>query len=195
MQMYRKFPKHLPVCPLWAAEIKAEVNSCWWWWISNSGSWLSSIDNKVTFPWEAAWRRRVCPSSRGTGSPQVSEGTMEGHQPGRVQATAVTSEAGCLCCFKTCSLNHNITQTKDSIFLLRNNLRPVSLQQCWLRQVFCNSVAKLPSREMNIWPNSVKTKGKCLWCTHFDTTSEMYYSRVYQQSTHSILLIKSFLKC
>lgn len=42
---------------------------------------LSSIDNKVTFPWEAAWRRWVTPSSRATGSPQVSGETMEGHQP------------------------------------------------------------------------------------------------------------------
>lgn len=43
--------------------------------------WLSSFDNKVTFPWEAAWGSRGCPLSRSAGPPQLKEETMEGHQP------------------------------------------------------------------------------------------------------------------
>lgn len=43
--------------------------------------WLSSIDNKVTFPWEAAWRSRGCPLSRAAGPPPLREETTEGHQP------------------------------------------------------------------------------------------------------------------
>lgn len=43
--------------------------------------WLSSIDNKVTFPWEAAWRSRGRPPSRAAGPPPLSEETTEGHQP------------------------------------------------------------------------------------------------------------------
>lgn len=43
--------------------------------------WLSSFDNKVTFPWEAAWGSRGWPLSRSAGPPQLKEETMEGHQP------------------------------------------------------------------------------------------------------------------
>lgn len=43
--------------------------------------WLSSIDNKVTFPWEAAWRSRGRPPSRAAGPPLLREETTEGHQP------------------------------------------------------------------------------------------------------------------
>lgn len=43
--------------------------------------WLSSIDNKVTFPWEAAWRSRRCLLSRAAGPPLLREETTEGHQP------------------------------------------------------------------------------------------------------------------
>ena len=43
--------------------------------------WLSSIDNKVTFPWEAAWRSRGRPPSRAAGPPPLREETTEGHQP------------------------------------------------------------------------------------------------------------------
>lgn len=45
--------------------------------------WLSSIDNKVTFPWEAAWRSRGRPLSRAAGPPPLREETTEGHQPER----------------------------------------------------------------------------------------------------------------
>lgn len=43
--------------------------------------WLSSIDNKVTFPWEAAWRSRESPLSRAAGPLPLRGGTTEGHQP------------------------------------------------------------------------------------------------------------------
>lgn len=43
--------------------------------------WLSSIDNKVTFPWEAAWRSRGRPPSRAAGPPPLRDETTEGHQP------------------------------------------------------------------------------------------------------------------
>lgn len=43
--------------------------------------WLSSIDNKVTFPWEAAWGSRGRPPSRAAGPPPLREETTEGHQP------------------------------------------------------------------------------------------------------------------
>ena len=43
--------------------------------------WLSSIDNKVTFPWEAAWGSRGRPLSRAAGPPPLREETTEGHQP------------------------------------------------------------------------------------------------------------------
>lgn len=43
--------------------------------------WLSSIDNKVTFPWEAAWGSRVRPPSRAAGPPPLREETTEGRQP------------------------------------------------------------------------------------------------------------------
>lgn len=43
--------------------------------------WLSSIDNKVTFPWEAAWRSRCCLLSRAAGPLPLRGETMEGHQP------------------------------------------------------------------------------------------------------------------
>lgn len=46
--------------------------------------WLSSIDNKVTFPWEAAWRSKGCLPSRAAGPPPLREETMEGHQPDAV---------------------------------------------------------------------------------------------------------------
>lgn len=45
--------------------------------------WLSSIDNKVTFPWEAAWRSRGRPPSRAAGPLPLREETTEGHQPAR----------------------------------------------------------------------------------------------------------------
>lgn len=45
--------------------------------------WLSSIDNKVTFPWEAAWGSRGRPPSRAAGPPPLREETTEGHQPAR----------------------------------------------------------------------------------------------------------------
>lgn len=43
--------------------------------------WLSSIDNKVTFPWEAAWGSRGRPPSRAAGPPLLRGETTEGHQP------------------------------------------------------------------------------------------------------------------
>lgn len=43
--------------------------------------WLSSFDNKVTFPWEAAWESRGRPLSRAAGPPPPREETTEGHQP------------------------------------------------------------------------------------------------------------------
>lgn len=43
--------------------------------------WLSSFDNKVTFPWEAAWESRGRPPSRAAGPPPPREETTEGHQP------------------------------------------------------------------------------------------------------------------
>lgn len=43
--------------------------------------WLSSIDNKVTFPWEAAWGSRGRPPSRAAGPPPLRGETTEGHQP------------------------------------------------------------------------------------------------------------------
>lgn len=43
--------------------------------------WLSSIDNKVTFPWEAAWGSRGCLPSRAAGPPPLGEETTEGRQP------------------------------------------------------------------------------------------------------------------
>lgn len=43
--------------------------------------WLSSIDNKVTFPWEAAWGSRGRPPSRAAGPPLPRQETTEGHQP------------------------------------------------------------------------------------------------------------------
>lgn len=42
--------------------------------------WLSSFDNKVTFPWEAAWESRGR-LSRAAGPPPPREETTEGHQP------------------------------------------------------------------------------------------------------------------
>lgn len=45
--------------------------------------WLSSIDNKVTFPWEAAWGSRGRPPSRAAGPPLLRGETTEGHQPAR----------------------------------------------------------------------------------------------------------------
>lgn len=43
--------------------------------------WLSSFDNKVTFPWEAAWEGWGRPLSRAAGPPPPRQETTEGHQP------------------------------------------------------------------------------------------------------------------
>lgn len=49
--------------------------------VAVGSGWLSSIDNKVTFPWEAAWGSRGRPPSRAAGPPPLREETTEGHQP------------------------------------------------------------------------------------------------------------------
>lgn len=124
----------LPVCPFWAAENKAEVRSCWRWLISIGGSWLSSIDNKVTFPWEAAWSKRVCPSSRGTGSPQVSRGTMEGRQPVRGKQQRLPKRGSVERSYQ--SVICNLEQSPDTIqlklwFSQKRNV-PEQLRHVWV---------------------------------------------------------------
>lgn len=49
--------------------------------VSFESGWVSSIDNKVAFPWEAAWRSRRCLLSRAAGPLLLREETTEGHQP------------------------------------------------------------------------------------------------------------------
>lgn len=72
-----------------------EVVLAWAEVVVGSG-WLSSIDNKVTFPWEAAWKSRGRPPSRAAGPPPLREETTEGHQPagGEGGAGAATVKQG-----------------------------------------------------------------------------------------------------